>query len=123
MNEALDPALSARLDRAFLMFFLVWVLWHIAAWMLVHRGRTTEFRRRWHPRSALISALAFCAFVFYIVSIGFPKGILNIFIPAVVIVTFINIRNTRFCGYCGKQNFTASPVARLRECKRCGRPL
>lgn len=111
------------MDRVFLMFFVAWVIWHVAAYMLVYRGRSAAFRRVWHPRSAVVSASAFLAFLFYIGSIGFPKSVLGMFVPAVVIITFINIRNTVFCDICNKQNFDLNPFNRPSTCKRCRRPL
>jgi hypothetical protein len=117
------PGFTAKMDRVFLIFFVSWVIWHVAAYVLVYRGRSVPFRRVWHVRSALLSATAFLAFLFYIVSMGFPKSVLGMFVPAVIIITFINIRNTRFCDMCGKQNFEMNPFHPPTVCKHCRRPL
>ena len=115
------PPLQDQLDRAFLLFFGAWVAWGMAAHFLLYRGRSAAFRRRWHPVAVTISATAFLAFVLYIISIGFPRQILNLAGPALLVFLWLNLRHTRFCDACGKQNFRVAE--RPRVCRACRRPL
>src|SRR5688572_14198893 len=115
----MDETLASRMDRAFLVFFIVFVLWHLAAYLLLYRRRSAAFRRVWHPRSAFLSGSLFVGFVAHIVSQGFPANALFVFVPAAVVFTAINIRNTRFCDACGKQNFSMNPFNPPDVCRRC----
>jgi ribosomal protein L37E len=40
-------------------------------------------------------------------------------VPAVALLAFINIRNSKFCDSCGRQNY--GPPAKF--CSKCGAPL
>ncbi len=107
------------LDRAFLVFCTAWIIWGASTHFFLYRNRPVAFRRVWHMRVALISAAAFLGFLFYIVHVGFPAKVLTVFVPALFLMTFLNIRNTRFCDACGKQTFSMKLFQRPQRCRRC----
>lgn len=110
----------SALDRAFMLFFALWVVWGLGTYLALYRRRPAAFRRAWHARVAVASSAMFLTFLLYAASIGLPRENLFLFVPAVLALTFVNVRNTRFCDACGKQTFALKRPAR---CPRCGAPV
>jgi hypothetical protein len=50
-------------------------------------------------------------------------GMAAVGIPAVAVITWLNLRNTRFCPSCGRTNYTELFWARPRYCSACGASL
>ncbi len=104
----------------FLVFFATWVLLGIAGFYLFYLGNDVAFKRKWFPRwIALIGVL----FVLFIALTGFPMQMLLFAIPAILLISFVNIRQTRFCSSCGRMLWDSTPFSRPDFCSKCGAKL
>jgi len=69
--------------------------------------------RVWVP----LIAVAFLAIVVWFTGSG---ALLPVTIPAVALITFLNLRSTRFCDGCGRTVYTQNLLKPARYCPHCG---
>ncbi|HEY1049623.1 MAG TPA: hypothetical protein VGE39_07700 [Prosthecobacter sp.] len=79
-------------------------------------------KRRIWPWFSVGTAVVFAAFVYGTVGRRNP-GTLGIMLPALLIITWMNVRMTRFCDACGKTITQRTPFSKDAFCSRCGAPL
>jgi hypothetical protein len=104
-------------SKIFPIFVAVWVLIAIATSLLHLRG-SLETKRRWHPRITVAVGVLFLAFVASVA----PARALYLVVPAVALITYLNLKVIRFCSACGatlRQAGFRAPV----HCSRCGAKL
>ncbi|OHX19589.1 hypothetical protein BI344_17540 [Chromobacterium sphagni] len=53
---------------------------------------------------------------------GEQAGEFAFLLPFLMLITFLNLRNTRFCDACGATQYSRG-VSRPRHCSRCGASL
>ena len=104
-------------DAAFPVFFFLWILLCVAVWTFYWKG-SLEAKRRWHPRIAVGIPVLFLG----LIAIAAPFG-LAMAIPAVAVISLINLKSTRFCPACGRTLFQSSPWSAMNFCPKCGASL
>jgi len=107
-------------DEIFPIFFGTWVVLGIVSFVIFFLGKDAQLKRKlWKPFVIGTGAL----FIGFVYLMGFGGEALYIMVPAVVLITFLNIRSTKFCDACGKtiinQNFLVKPDF----CSKCGEKL
>ena len=107
-------------EEIFLIFFGTWVVLGLVSFLIFFVGKNAELKRKlWPPFVIGAGAL----FIFFVYMMSFGGEILLIMIPAVIVITFLNLRATKFCDSCGKtiinQNFFVKP----EFCSKCGSKL
>jgi hypothetical protein len=65
-------------------------------------------------------AVLFAAFTMYVTR---DLKATLIVIPAVILVTWLNLRNIKVCGACGKLLHNRALFSRMEFCSKCGAPL
>jgi len=101
----------------FVIFFVCWILLGIGSWIFYSKA-SYQTKKAWHPFIMIGIAIAFLAFAESI-----TRGYLPwIFVAVVVLITFLNVRNTQFCPRCGATLYARS-FTRPRFCSRCGADL
>ncbi len=73
-------------------------------------------------------------FPWYVISIGVIFGLsiivtgmdfvgLIVFLPAIALITFMNLRMTKFCDSCGKTIINRALFSKVNYCSNCGAKL
>ena len=73
-------------------------------------------------------------FPWYVISIGILFGLsiimtgigfigLIVFLPAIALITFMNLRMTKFCDSCGKTIINRAMFSKVNFCSNCGAKL
>ena len=87
-------------------------------------GKDVAFKKKWFPRSVILAGVLFVLFsntVMVIHSRSFSiLAILIIEIPFVALISYLNIRATKFCDNCGATAVNHNPFSRMRFCSKCG---
>ncbi|MBB4634249.1 zinc ribbon domain-containing protein [Longimicrobium terrae] len=104
-------------ESQFLTFAVVWLALGIGSTLYVRSRPTTPEKRRAHRIMAVGAGVAFGALTTWL----FPSSA-SLMLPVVVVITVLNLRNTRFCDHCGKM-VHMRPFERMDFCTRCGAPL
>jgi uncharacterized membrane protein YuzA (DUF378 family) len=113
---------NMSLGRAVLAVALgvVYFVFGLAGVFVFFLSDNVSFKRRWYrPYAILSSTLLVCVAI----AMGFPRRLLALLIPAVVVITALNIRSTRFCGQCGKINGLSGFLLGPKFCAKCGAAL
>ncbi|WP_334078830.1 hypothetical protein [Microbulbifer sp. M83] len=107
-------------DEMFPVFFGIWGVLGLIGFVMFFLGKDAQLKRKlWKPFVIATGAL----FIGFVCFMGFGGETLYIMVPATVLITFLNIRSTKFCDACGKtiinQNFLVEP----EFCSKCGEKL
>ena len=88
-------------DQIFPIFIGVWVTLGLISFLIFFVSKNAERKKKlWAPFIILTGAL----FIGFSYLMGFGGQHLYIMVPMVVLISFLNIRSTKFCSACGKTN-------------------
>src|SRR5437867_3875060 len=99
------------------VFFVVWICLGIAGFFLFYFGTDAAFKRRVYPWYVALAGGLFLVFTFIG---GFPASAMLLVVPALVLVSFLSIRATRFCDACGRTVLSQMFFSRPEFCSKCG---
>jgi hypothetical protein len=102
-------------------FVIFWILLSVASFCFFHFHRGAKLKRRIWPILIIGTALLFVAFSFYF--LGSHLEMLVLVIPAVALVSFINLRKVRFCDSCGRTLYQQPIFRAASTCPCCGKPI
>src|SRR5712692_8386308 len=103
-------------DR-FAVFFAAWIVLAISGVLFYYVYDNVEVKRKAHPwLMCFLAAL----FVFFVLWISEQTAVLVLVIPAAGLITFLNIRNTKFCRKCGAVLYNHNWFTQMNYCSRCG---
>ena len=111
---------SSSPDQIFPIFFGVWVVLGLISVAFFFLGRNASLKRKVWPPLTIATAILFVGFVW---AMGFPSHVFLILIPAVAIITFLNLRSVKFCDACGRTIMNQIPFSPPRFCSKCGAKL
>lgn len=103
--------------KFFPIFFVCWLLLGIGSAIFL-RSATYEIKKRWYPRFTIAAGVVFLGFI----ALSGAGPFLVIAVPAVTLITYLNIRSTRFCPKCGKTLYQQG-WSRPNFCSKCGANL
>lgn len=101
----------------FWIFMVVWVGLGGAAWWFFSHSTDVALKRRVMRWGAIGTGLLFIAFV---LAITREPWTLLVLVPAVIAISLLNIKLTKFCGSCGATLYNYNWFSRMRYCFRCG---
>lgn len=111
-----DPA-QARFTTAFFLFLLV--LGVTSIWNYFYfRRKSPAVKQKWLPLQAIGGAVFFV--VFMLVA-GFPLRMLLFAVPALSLITYLNLRFTKVCPNCGRTIYNNRWwLQPIEHCPYCG---
>ncbi len=105
------------MDTTRAIFFVGWVLLAAAGFYLFSVNRDAALKRRFFPWFTLLVGILF---VLYVIRLGFSLPTLLFIIPAAALITFFNLRGTKFCDVCGSTVRRNTPFSKIEVCPKCG---
>lgn len=124
MNDRVASNLTSIVIIAFVATWIVLGIGlFVASWKL-----DAATKRQWFPFAIMMIGVLFIAFT---MAVAFLQSrswsslwILVILVPAVALISYLNITHTKFCDVCNAtlidQNWFGPPV---KFCSKCGAPL
>jgi len=113
-------AQNGRVDRVFPVFFATWVVLGVASYLFFWRGRDAAAKRRAYPAFTIgVAAL----FIFFNLLMGIPATFLVVLVPALSVITWLNLRHVQFCDQCGRTVSNQGWAGRSTYCPYCGQAL
>jgi len=83
----------------------------VISFVIFFLGKNAALKRKLWPPFVIGTGLLF---VFFVYLMGFGDQAMYMMVPAVILITFLNLRATKFCDSCGKtiinQNFVRNAV-------------
>jgi hypothetical protein len=107
-------------DKVFPIFIGTWIILGVLSSYLFFIRNDYEFKVKYFKYFVILVGILFVGFT---AAMGAPPQVYFIMVPAVVLITFLNIRLTRFCKNCGKTIINNMPFTRIDFCAKCGSKL
>ena len=108
--------------REFIAFMLVWCLLGLTSFLFFHFNRNATLKRRVFPAFMIVVGAMFLGVVYYFIGWQQPLVFVGA-VPAVVVISYLNIRMTRFCESCGRTLYRQPLFSKPRFCSHCGAKL
>jgi hypothetical protein len=108
-------------NNVFVPFMVIWFALAISSFLFFHFNRNATLKRRAFPPFVFIVSVIFGCFVAYVSRDHLQ--ILFVAVPMIMLISFLNIRKTRFCGACGRTLYQQPIFSRSQYCPRCGAEL
>lgn len=115
-------SMGAQAERVFPIFFGVWIVLGVFSAAFFFLNNNAALKRKVHPPFVIgIGVL----FIIFGVLMGFGRDafFFIVIVPAVAVITILNLRNTKFCGSCGKTLISQNPFTPPKFCSKCGTSL
>ncbi len=110
-----------RGDQVFPYFVAVWIVLGALGFYFFYLNKDAAFKRKYFP---WFTGLVAVLFLVFLLLMRFPPQTFVLAVPALALITFLNIRGTRFCSSCGRTIFSQGfPGARPEYCSSCGAKL
>ena len=124
----MNPETIAVLDRiVFACFIGTWIILGIVGVFLFYLSKNVAFKRKWFPRYVILVGILFVSFVTAITALSSSSHevwrMLAFMLPVIMLITYMNVKLTKFCDKCGSTLFPQNWFAPLRFCPKCGAEL
>ena len=107
-------------DTEFLAVWVLWALLGLASFVFFTFHRNAVLKRRVWRVGVPVLGVAFLGLVAWFTR----SAVMLLFaLPAVALITFLNLRSVRFCDACGQTVYTHGWIQAMRFCPGCGAPL
>jgi hypothetical protein len=105
-------------------FVGTWIVLGISGFFLFYLRRDVAFMRKWFPRFTILVGFLFVVFsatlsVLSSRSLG-TLGVLVVVVPAVCLISWLNIKFTKFCDKCGSTVYYQNWFSPTKFCSKCG---
>jgi hypothetical protein len=108
------------------VFFGTWIVLGIASVVASWTMRAAT-KRRWMPIYVVLIGVLFLGFSTTLMYLGSRSlaslGMLFVMVPAIVLISYLNIKLTKFCDACDATLFSSNWFMPMKFCPRCGAPL
>ena len=105
-------------------FYLVgWAFLAIFTWLWIRSRPTPQEKKLWSDRMAIIVAVFVTGFMSFVLVSWRQYSSIPIFVAFGALITYLNIRNTRYCESCGRRVRSLSWFTRSAHCPYCGNKL
>ena len=102
------------------IFIASWAIVALISWIYFRFNNNIGLKRRFHKWGVIVYGTMF----FFLISLGMgPSFFLLLFGAAIVLIMYLNIRNTIFCDACGKVTYFNMWFSKIEYCARCGAKL
>lgn len=107
-------------DEAFSIFLGAWLVLGVISIAIFFIGKNVQLKRRLFAPSVISVRVLFIVFTY---AAGSGGRILYVMVPAVALITFLNLRSTNFCDSCGRTIISQDLFSKPEFCSKCGEKL
>ena len=112
-----------EVEQAFDLYVLVFIALGLIGFVLfTNKKLKASLKRKIWPPFNVAVALIMLGYLWR-VNTMLPSYALYIAVPAVLVITSLNIRATRFCDSCGATQNVLGSATKPPQCKKCHSPL
>ena len=134
MCVPITRGISVKIETAHLLggivtalFVGTWIVLAIVGFFLFYHNKNAAFKRKCFPRYIVLVGVLFVFFTatLSVVSSGslWSLGILVVIVPAIYLVSYMNLRLTKFCDKCGTTLTNMNGFTAMKFCSKCGAEL
>lgn len=118
--DATSPKRTDGPPLEFVVFMVVWVILGLSSFLFFHFNRNSSLKRKVWPIFTVAIGTIFGGFVLIM---GRQPQVLFLMVPAIILISFLNIRMTRFCDPCGMTLYRQPIFSKTQFCPYCGNKL
>jgi len=108
-------------EKMFPIFFIGWAVLSLAGFLFFSISKVdVGTKRKYLPFFVVGSGALLVAFAYLMMG---KAEILYFFGPAVLAISVLNIRRTKFCNSCGKMVVNSNILSTIEHCPKCGAKL
>lgn len=101
------------------VFVLVWAALAVGGFMFFSFNKDVARKRLYFPRYVIGSGVLFGL----VIALMAPRPAVLLFVPFIGLITWLNLRTTRFCGGCGRTLINQAWWSKMKFCPYCGEKL
>ncbi len=98
---------------------ILWGLLGLGSALFFRFNRNASLKRRLWPTVHIIEGFLFMVVCWFGTGMHQPE-MYWFMVPAVALISFLNIRSARFCDSCGRTLYRQNALSRLPDCPHCG---
>ncbi len=102
------------------IFFGIWVVLGSISFLIFFVSKNAERKKKLWAPFVIFAGVLFIGFTYVM---GLDGQHLYVMVPMVILISFLNIRLTKFCGACGKTNINQNFFSPAKFCNKCGNAL
>jgi len=107
-------------NQIFPIFFGVWVALGLSSAGFFLFSKNAKLKRKVWPPLVVVTSVMFIGFAWVM---GMPVNTFYLMLPAVALITLLNLRAARFCVSCGATIMSQNPFSKPAFCHKCGAKL
>lgn len=108
-------------------FIGTWFVLAVVSFLFLDVGRDAGFKRRWFSRFMILGSVLFVLFATTMMVLQSRSAaglaILVPVVPMVILISWLNIRFTKFCDKCGATLHDYNWFSPMTFCSKCGAEL
>ena len=101
-------------------FTVLWIVLGVAFAAFFLLNRDAGLKRKALPPALIAVGLIFLGVMW---AVGLPPETFYMAVPAVALITLLNMRLIHFCDACGRTLHSQNPFSRAKFCSKCGARL
>lgn len=102
------------------IFISVWIVLMIISFVIFFLGKDAQLKRKLFKPFVIGAGILFLGFVY---SMGVELKVFYFMVPLVILISYLNIRFTKFCNSCGKIVINQMFLIPTKFCSKCGEKL
>jgi hypothetical protein len=106
------------------IFVGTWIVLGIGGFIAFYLSKDVSFKRRWFPRYVIGGGVLFVVFATTLTVLesrsASALGMLVVMVPMVVLITYLNLKFTKFCDTCGATLVDHNWFSPMKFCSKCG---
>lgn len=103
----------------FPVFFVLWIALAVGGFLAFHLEKDVAQKRLYFPRYAIGTGALFAL----VIALMAPWPAALLFLPFIALISWLNIRMTRFCDGCGRMSINQLWWQKMNYCAYCGKKL
>lgn len=110
-------------ENNFFIFFFGWGLINLTGFLFFKFYKNIYVKKIVFPIFVIFTGIVFAYFTWSLMGYRSDPFLLFVFFPMIALISFLNIKNTRFCLNCGNIAYSQNWLKRITECPKCNKPL
>ena len=108
---------TSEAANIFPIFFSTWIVLGLGSFAFFYFNRDAALKRKVLPVVIVSTGILFLGFLWLM---GLRGEAMYIAVPAVILISLLNLRGTKFCDSCGRTLYNQWPFSEVELCPKCG---
>lgn len=107
-------------EKTFNYFFILWMILGFVSFCFFTFYKNTQVKRKLFAPYIIFVGVLFGGIVLFSTK---ELWTLYFLVPSIALISYMNIKNSKFCDACGKLSYNYALFPKMRYCSKCGTEL